>query len=107
MLTYTIAQTNYTLFPDNAIWSVNTVKYKTFGDTVINNPHYLKVYQQEKLQPFEFDINKANYFCAIRNDTVNKKVLGIYHKPTGVRPYPDYRPENVFFINGYNRISII
>lgn len=68
----------YVPIPDNAVWSVNTSKFKTFGDTIINNNNYLKVYWQKENSPFEFDINKALYFCALRNDTANKRVYGVY-----------------------------
>ena len=65
----------------NSEWSVNTVKYATFGDTIINNKHYSKVYKQENNVPFIFDIDEADYFCAIRNDTVRKQVFGVYKDP--------------------------
>lgn len=68
----------YVPIPDNAVWSVNTAKFKTFGDTIINNNNYLKVYFQNEYTPFEFDINKASYYCALRNDTINKRVYGVY-----------------------------
>lgn len=68
----------YVPIPDNAVWSVNMLKFKTLGDTVINNKNYLKVYWQIEYSPFEFDINKASYLCALRNDTINKRVYGVY-----------------------------
>ena len=74
----------YVPIPDNAIWSVNSLKFKTFGDTIINNKNYLKVYWQEENAPYEFDINKASYFCALRNDTAAKRVYGVYKEATEV-----------------------
>ena len=56
---------SYVPFADNSEWSVNFVKYKTFGDTIIAGKNYLKMYS--------FEANQTNYFCAIRNDTVTKK----------------------------------
>jgi len=58
----------YVPIPNNHIWSVNTMKFKTHGDTVINNKEYLKVYRDEKFVPSEFDMNSAKYYCALRND---------------------------------------
>jgi len=74
----------YTPFKSNCVWSVNTFKYMTYGDTIINNKTYLKVYRQMETSPFEFDVSKANYFCAIRNDTATKRVYGIYRDPVWV-----------------------
>jgi hypothetical protein len=44
------------------------------GDTVIDNLHYLKMYVQTEIQPFEFDLSRASLSSFIRNDTVNKRV---------------------------------
>lgn len=72
---------DYVPFPtDNAIWSVNDTKYGMFGDTIIDGIQYAKVYRQTSFSPFEFDINNAEYFCAIRNDIENKQVYGIYRE---------------------------
>jgi len=68
----------YVPIPNNHIWSVNVMKFKTQGDTVINNKEYLKVYQQYNNAPYEFDMSKAKYYCALRNDTLNKKVYVVY-----------------------------
>ncbi len=68
----------YVPIPNNAVWSVNTLKFKTHGDTIINNKTYLKVYWEEEDVVFEFDINKVSYFCALRNDTATKRVYGVY-----------------------------
>jgi hypothetical protein len=67
---------SYVPFTDNSEWSVNTVKYKTLGDTIIAGKNYLKMYS--------YEANQTNYLCAIRNDTVTKKVYGIYHEPSTV-----------------------
>jgi len=67
---------SYVPFTDNSEWSVNTVKYKTLGDTIIAGKNYLKMYS--------YEANQTNYLCAIRHDTVTKKVYGIYHEPSTV-----------------------
>ena len=63
---------------EDALWSVSDEKYSLYGDTVINGIKYSKVYRQEESEAFEFDISKAEYFCAIRNDIENKRVYGVY-----------------------------
>ena len=69
----------YTPFPtENAQWSVNNEKYALHGDTIINEKKYSKVYKQTADEAFEFDIDKAEYFCAIRNDVENKRVYGVF-----------------------------
>ena len=71
----------YIPFPtSDAVWSVNDTKYGMFGDTIIDGMQYAKVYRQTSFSPFEFDINNAEYFCAIRNDIENKQVYGIYRE---------------------------
>lgn len=70
---------SYVPFPtENAQWSVCDDKYSLYGDTIIDGIKYSKVYKQTSDSAFEFDINKAEYFCAIRNDEENKRVYGIY-----------------------------
>ena len=77
---------DYVPFPtDNAIWSVNDAKYGVFGDTIIDGMQYAKVYRQTSDSPFEFNIDEAEYFCAIRNDIDNKRVYGIYRYSLPVR----------------------
>ena len=49
----------YTPFKSNCVWSLNTFKYMTYGDTIINNKTYLKVYRQMETSPFEFDVSRA------------------------------------------------
>ena len=77
-------ETEYHPFADNAVWSVNNIKYATHGDTTICGRDYLKVYRQEEDHPFDFDVEQAEYFCAIRNDTVGKRVYGIYKADVNV-----------------------
>ena len=74
------AQVTYIPFQDSCIWSVNVHKYMTCGDTVINGKEYLKVYSYYAAVPSEFAMKDASYYCAIRNDTTNKKVFGIYRR---------------------------
>ncbi len=79
---------DYIPFPmDSAIWSVNTTKYFVHGDTVIANKHYSKVWMQTDSVDFEFDMDKASYYAAIRNDTANQKVYGVYHKADTIYDY--------------------
>ncbi len=82
---------DYIPFPmDSAIWSVNTTKYFVHGDTVIANKHYSKVWMQTDSVDFEFDMDKATYYAAIRNDTANKRVYGVYYKADTVYKYDSY-----------------
>ena len=62
----------------------------TCGDTLINDKKYLKVYKQEQYSAYEFDISKAWYFCALRNDTLNKKVYAVYPFKAKVYDYQSY-----------------
>lgn len=70
---------SYTPFKSNSVWSVSDTKYMTFGDTIINSKEYMKVFKQTQNAPFEFDINQSNYFAAIRNDSINKKVFVVFN----------------------------
>lgn len=84
---------DYVPFPmDSTIWSVNTTKYFVHGDTVIANKNYSKVWMQTDSVEFNFDMDKASYYAAIRNDTANKKVYGVY-----------YKADTVYKFNSYNR----
>ncbi len=76
---------SYVPFTDNSEWSVNSVKYKTLGDTIIAGKNYLKMYSFEA------------YFCGIRNDTVTKKVYGIYHEPSTVYALNSYGGREALF----------
>jgi len=82
-----IEEYQYVPIPKNHIWSVNTDKFKTHGDTLINSKEYIKVYIQWKDAPFEFDMNTAHYYCALRNDTLNKRVYVVY---------PSFYPHRVY-----------
>jgi hypothetical protein len=77
-------ETEYHPFADNAVWSVNNIKYATHGDTTICGRNYLKVYRQKEDHPFDFDVEQAEYFCAIRNDTAAQRVYGIYKEEADV-----------------------
>ncbi len=79
---------------DSAIWSVNSAKYFVHGDTIINGKTYSKVYWQSDTVEFDFDMNKASYYAAIRNDTANKKVYGVYHKADSVFKHDYYWSES-------------
>ena len=79
------AQTPYRPFTDGCQWSVSDDKYATAGDTVINGVTYLKIYMQHANQPFEFNLSEAQYFTAIREDTISKKVYCIM--PAGTQIY--------------------
>ena len=68
------AQEVYHPITDGCSWSVSNEKYMTAGDTVLNGKTYLKIYRQEGNQPFEFSLESAEYFAAIRNDVAEKKV---------------------------------
>ena len=79
--------TVYHPFADHSVWSVNNIKYGTWGDTVICGKNYLKVYKQEEDHPFVFNVEQAEYFCAIRNDTAAQRVYGVYKEATTVYLY--------------------
>ena len=85
-------ETEYHPFADNAVWSVNNIKYATHGDTTICGRDYLKVYRQEEDHPFDFDVEQAEYFCAIRNDTAAQRVYGIYKESMPLYYFPPYCP---------------
>lgn len=67
------AQT-YHPITNNCTWSVSNEKYMTAGDTLLNGKTYLKIYYQKGNQPFEFSLENADFFAAIRNDSAEKKV---------------------------------
>ncbi len=68
------AQEIYHPITDGCIWSVSNEKYMTAGDTVLDGKTYLKIYRHVGDQPFEFSLEDAEYFAAIRNDVAEKKV---------------------------------
>ena len=75
------AQEVYHPITDGSVWSVSNEKYMTSGDTVLDGKTYLKIYRQVGDQPFEFSLEDAEYFAAIRNDVAEKKVY--VYLPTG------------------------
>ncbi|MEI6347147.1 MAG: T9SS type A sorting domain-containing protein [Bacteroidota bacterium] len=79
---------NYIPFPmDSTIWSVNSTKYFVHGDTTIGSNHYSKVWMQTDSVEFTFDMDKATYYAAIRNDTANQKIYGVYNKADSIYDY--------------------
>ena len=81
------AQTPYRPFTDGCEWSVSDEKYMTAGDTVIDGVSCLKLYRQISNQPFEFNLSDAQYFTAIRDDSVERKVYCLM--PAGTKIYRD------------------
>jgi hypothetical protein len=84
------AQDVYYPITDGCIWSVSNEKYMTAGDTVLDGKTYLKVYRQEGNQPFEFNLEEAEYFAAIRNDLSERKVYAYLPTGTWIRDLVDY-----------------
>ena len=84
------AQDVYYPITDGCIWSVSNEKYMTAGDTVLDGKTYLKVYRQERNQPFEFNLEEAEYFAAIRNDLSERKVYAYLPTGTWIRDLVDY-----------------
>jgi hypothetical protein len=85
MASATIAAQSYTPFEAGGLWSVNNTKYKAVGDTLLNGREYIKVYQQQEKEAFEFNEEQAEYCCAFRNDTLNKRVY--FAVPDGINVY--------------------
>ena len=81
------AQVEYHPITDGCIWSVSNEKYKTAGDTVLNGKTYMKVFRQVgyDTQPFEFSLEDAEYFAALRDDPAEKKVYA--YLPAGTTIY--------------------
>ena len=88
------AQEVYHPITDGCIWSVSNEKYMTAGDTVLDGKTYLKIYRQIGDQPFEFSLEDAEYFAAIRNDSVGKKVYA-------------YLPAGTWVYDQFNQLTII
>ncbi len=84
------AQSEYHPIADGCSWSVSNEKYMTAGDTVLDGKTYLKVYRQEGNMPFEFNLEEAEYFAAIRNDLAQKKVYAYLPAGTSIRNLSDY-----------------
>ena len=84
------AQGTYHPITEGCLWSVSNEKYMTAGDTVLGGKAYLKLYRQVGGQPFDFDLNSAEYFAAIRNDSAGKKVYAYLPAGTWVRDLVNY-----------------
>jgi hypothetical protein len=84
------AQSEYHPITDGCSWSVSNEKYMTVGGTLLDGKTYLKVYRQEGSQPFEFNLEEAEYFAAIRNDSAQKKVYAYLPAGSSIRDLSDY-----------------
>lgn len=82
--TTAMAQNTYHPITDGCTWSVSNEKYMTAGDTVLDGKTYLKLYRQVENQPFEFSLENAEYFAAIRDDSAERKVYAYLPAGTGV-----------------------
>ena len=82
-----MAQEVYHPITEGCIWSVSNEKYMTAGDTVLDGKTYLKIYRQVGDQPFEFSLESAEYFAAIRNDVAEKKVYAYLPAGTLIRDF--------------------
>ena len=82
------AQDAYHPITEGCTWSVSNEKYMTAGDTVLDGKTYLKIYRQVSNQPFEFSLDNAEYFAAIRNDSAEKKVYA--YLPAGTLVYNQF-----------------
>lgn len=83
--TTAMAQNTYHPITDGCTWSVSNEKYMTAGDTVLDGKTYLKLYRQVENQPFEFSLENAEYFAAIRDDSTERKVYA--YLPAGIGIY--------------------
>lgn len=81
------AQSDYYPIMNGSLWSYSNEKYMTWGDTVIEGTTYMKVYRQENTQPFDFNMEEAQFFAAIRNDLTNRKVYGYLPAGSAVQSY--------------------
>src|SRR5574344_976072 len=69
------SQLNYFLSDSNAYFSVGYYKFWFQGDTVISNKQYKKVFRQ--IFDTVADFNRATYYAAVREDTLNEKIYCI------------------------------
>ena len=69
---------------------MSNVKYITAGDTLLGGRMYLKLYRQVGYQSFEVNLEDAEYFAAIRNDSAEKKVFAFLPEGTWIRNFDDY-----------------
>lgn len=79
---------SYLPFSDNCEWSVNSVKYRTSGDTVINNLNYLKIYIEQESNAFDFNMENARLWGLCRNDIEHRQVFFLI--PAGVTVLDKY-----------------
>ena len=112
----------YTPFPDsNAVWNVlefkwlypfDTTKFQTklyglINDTIINTVKYNKLYFNDGLIDSTIQISSSNtsYLCAIRQDTLLKKVYFIPKDSTNELIFYDFsiNTGDTFFV--YNEIG--
>lgn len=84
------AQDVYHPITNGCIWSVSNEKYMTSGDTLLGGKTYLKLYRQVGNQSFEVNLEEAEYFAAICNDSVEKKVFAFLPEGTWIRNLDDY-----------------
>lgn len=66
--------TPYEPFRTGTVWSVNDFKFGSVGDTIIEGITYMKIYKQSEPQAFSFDVSRATYWGALRNDILKKQV---------------------------------
>ena len=78
------AQTEYHPITDGCVWSVSNEKYMAVGDTVLNGKTYMKIYRQVAAQSFEFSLEEAEYFAAVRDDSAEKKVYAYLPAGTAI-----------------------
>jgi hypothetical protein len=84
------AQTEYHPITDGCVWSVSDEKYMTVGDTVLNGKTYMKIYRQVAAQAFDFNLEEAEYFAAIRDDSVEQRVYAFIPSGTWIHDLSDY-----------------
>ena len=89
-LTAVWAQTKYHPITDGCTWSVSDEKFITLGDTVLEGKTYLKLYRQFGNQPFEINIDNIQYFAAIRDDSVERKVYAYLPAGTLIHDIVDF-----------------
>ena len=91
----TSAQNVYHPITDGCTWSVSDEKYRTSGDTVLDGKTYLKLYRQVGGLPFEFNLEDAEYFAAIRNDLTGKKVYAYLPAGTQIHDVINHSNEQI------------
>lgn len=89
-LTAVQAQTKYHPITEGCTWSVSDEKFITLGDTVLEGKTYLKLYRQFGNQPFEINPDNTQYFAAIRDDSVERKVYAYLPAGTLIHDIVDF-----------------